>query len=259
METNIQTEALSGLLKAPFELPVASVPGLVLPPGWTYESHPELLPAPQRTKRHVIAHEVGGMISYVKRFKSGQTALYCTKDTEPSVLARLDDHQPGTPSHVEHAVTFGCPVTEEWSRWDGFNRKPKNQTDFAEFIEDNLRDIVRPSGAELLTAVTNFNDSRKVEFKSAQRLSDGRINFSVSDTSGEGNLTFPQTMDIAVPIFMGMEVRYTIACRVKYRIVNAQLSIWIEMDRPDLAKKLAYAELLKRIEDETALPIHRAI
>lgn len=264
-ETNVDTKTLPALLGKPLVIEVQGVPATALPPGWNVSLHHELLPAPQRTKRAVGAHEVGGFTSYVNRFKTAATALYCTSDEKPSLLARLDDHQLLAPSHVEHTVSFPCPHTEEWKRWLGFHQKRFSQQEFAEFIEDNLRDVVQPTGVEFLSAVTNFSDVRKVEFRSATRLGDGKVSFQYSDKDAMVEVLFPQEITIAIPVFAGhvgedsKPVRYSIKARVKYRLNGPELSMWIELDRPDLVRKVAYADLIEKVELDTDLHVHRAI
>ncbi|MGH8446486.1 MAG: DUF2303 family protein [Solimonas sp.] len=263
METKVETKALADLVARPAPIPLYDTTVVALPPGWTaqkYEQEEDKLPAPARINRTVEAHEIGGFISYVNRFKSDATAQYCTGDKAPSLLARLDDHQPGKPSHVEHVVKYPCPVTEEWTRWLTMSKKLCGQKEFAEFIEDNIRDIVEPSGSAFLTAVTTFSDSRSVEMKSAQRLSDGMVQFSYTEKEGSAQqVQFPTKLQIAVPIFMGVETRYALEARVKYRIKEEQLVLWFELDRPDLVRRAAYTELLEKVEKETALQVHRAI
>lgn len=258
-ETTLPSEALPALLGKPVSIEIGGEPGIALPPGWTHNAFPELLPAPQRIARAVVAHEVGGLISYVNRFKSSKTALYCKSDKEPHLLARLDDHQPGDPSHVEHTAIFHCPVTEEWARWMGANSRKFNQQEFAVFIEDNLRDVVEPTGIDFLSAITNFSDVRKVEFRSATRLADGKVNFQYSDKEAMVEVVFPTKIVVAVPVFMGVPERYSMDARVKYRLNGSDLQMWFELDRPDLRRRAAYDDLIALVEKETGLPVHRAI
>lgn len=266
-EETVTTRAtdLPKLLGKPIIDTVAGVPTLLLPPDWTSQMRSDLLPAPQRISREVKAHEVGGFISYVNRFRSPATALYCTAESAPGLLARLDDHQPGKPSHVDHTAHFPCPVTEEWMRWAGIpgkagmDRQPKSQKDFATFIEDNLRDILEPTGVDFLSVVTNFSDSRKVEFRSATRLDSGRVHFQYSDKDAPGEAVFPTRITIAIPVFMGVETRYRMDARIKYRLNGSDLVMWLELDRPDLRKRAAYEDLIGLVEKETGLTVHRAI
>jgi len=263
MKTEVDTKALQELAGKPQALPLHDEgTALALPPGWTAEVHfpdDDKREAPRRISREVSAHEIGGFISYVNRFKSEKTALYCTSDKSPSILARLDDHQPSAPSHVEHMARYGCPVTEEWGRWNAKHKANMDQKEFAEFIEDNIRDVAEPTGVEFLSAITNFRDTRQVEFNSAQRLSDGMVQFSYVEKETAQQVRFPTEIKIAVPVFMGLDTLYAVNARVKYRLKEGALTLWYELDRPDLVKREAYEELLTLVETETKLHVHRAI
>lgn len=257
-ETTIATSDLAANLGKPAVLSVSDVPFVVLPPGWTSEDAEKFLPEPRRVKSTITAHEVGGLVSYVNRFKSPSTALYSGPRERPQILARIDDHQPGAPSHGTHGVVFSCPQTVEWQTWIQSNKKQMGQVDFAEFVERNLRDIVEPNGAELLTATLAFQDSGKAEFKSAVRLQDGRVQYQFIEKEDAGQLTFPSAMKIGVPVFEGQGERFAVSLRLRYRIKEGALSIWYEMDRPDLVLRAAYGDLIAQVEKETGLAVHRA-
>lgn len=264
-ETTVPTDSLPALLGKPQPF-VIDQPDqvLALPPGWKPErlkQDEKHLDAPRRTVRTVTAWELSGLIGYVNRFKTDQSALYCTSDKAPSVTARIDDHQKDRPAHAGHLCEFPCPVTEEWSRWTGASGKQMNHQQFAEFMEDNLRDIVEPSGASFMTAITNLTVQRNVEFKSGTRLSDGQVQFAYIESDGtQGQAVVPQKITVGLPIFMGVPKRYAIDARVKYRLdKEGKLVLWFELDRPDLSRAAAYAELLAAITEQTGLPIHKAI
>ena len=261
-ETTIDTKTINELAGRPLALPIFEAQAIALPPGWTKEvikQDVRELPAPKRTNRVVKAHELDGFISYVNRFKNEATALYCESYRQPALTARLDDHQPSKPSHVEHLAHFACPTTEEWNRWAGGDRKQTSQVEFAEFIEDNIRDVVAPTGIEFLTAITNFTDTRTVEFKSAQRLSDGTVQFSYNEKETAEQIRLPVEFQIAVPVFEGLTTNYKFKARLKYRLKDAKLTLWYELDRPDLVKREAYSDLIKIVEEQTSHHVHRAI
>lgn len=264
-QTAVETSSLPQLLSKPQPFAIDQIDQVIaLPPGWTHQrlkQDESLLEAPRRTMRTVEAWELSGLISYVNRFKTDKTALYCTHDKSPSVTARIDDHQKAGPAHAGHICQFPCPVTEEWGRWTGATGKPLDQQKFAEFMEDNIRDIIEPTGAEFMTAITNLSVKRNLEFKSGTRLSDGQVQFAYIETDGaQGQAVVPQKITVGLPIFMGVPKRYAIDARVKYRLEkDGKLILWFELDRPDLSRAAAYAELLQTITEQTGLEIHRAV
>ncbi len=219
-ETTIATDQLAALLATPEVREFGGVPHLITPYGHVVHNLESLLPAPRRIKAGIVAHEVGGLISYVNRFKASTTAIYCAPRDKPSILARIDDNQPGQPSHITHTCRFDCPTTLEWRTWAGADRKAMKQVEFAEFLERNLRDIAEPAGADMLTAVLSFQDTGRAEFRSAIRLNDGRVQFQFVEKEDAGEIKFPERLKVAVPVFEGSPDRYGLAARLRYRITE---------------------------------------
>lgn len=238
---------------------INNVPVVIAPPGFIIKPLPELMEtlAPLRITRAVVAGDIRGFIDYVKLYRISDTHLYASTAENPKLLARIDDHQAppiggvgaGNPSKCTHSCLFGCPTTVELKRWSTFDRKPMSQIEFAEHIEDNLKDIIDPAGAELLSAALSLQDHGEAKFASAVRLSDGRVQFSYEEKNQTGQIKFPERMTLALPIFEGFGSKYPIEAKLRYRIKrtddNAGLSLWYEMNRPDLALRQAYEDLVE--------------
>lgn len=257
-ETTLPTNVLHAALTKPQLIDICGVPHVATPPDFQLHAMEKMLPQPRRIATTITAHDVTGFISYVLRFRGPATALYSGPRTTPGLYARLDDHQPGAPSHVSHNLSFLCPRTLEWTTWTAQDRKPLGQVEFAEFIERNLRDIVEPNGADLLTAALAFQDSGRAEFRSAVRLTDGRVQYQFVEKEDAGEIRFPAAIKVALPVFEGQTDRYACNARLRYRIKDGQLSIWFELDRPDLVLRQAYEDLMTTVEQQTGLIVHRA-
>lgn len=240
---------------------VAGVPHVVLPPNVKLESLAGLLErdAPARIRRKVVAHDVRGLIDYVNAYKGAPTKLYCGPATKPGILARIDDHAIGAPSHLEHACEYPCPFTVEWLTWTGQNRKRLAQVEFAEFIEANAKDIQQPSAADLFQLVTNFSDAREADFASAVRLSDGQVQLSYVEKDKPGKVVLPERIQLALPVFEGATHAYLLDARLRYRLDRTDLALWYELDRPDVVQRQAYDQLLAAVTEATAVPLYRAL
>lgn len=241
------------------ELDIHGVPHVILPNGLKVESFEKLLPAPRRTTRKINAHDIAGFTEYVNDFKSEQLAMFCTEAKSPSLLAILDDHKPGEPSHATHTCSFPCPRTEEWTRWTANDKKALDQVAFAEFIEANQTDIVEPAAGDLLKAVLDFRDSGSYDFRSATRLENGRVQFAFVEKDGNGGqLAFPERLKIGVAVFQGQKKRYALDARLRYRAKEGHLTLWYELDRPDLVVRHAYDELIKDVEAAVGIKVYLA-
>lgn len=258
MEDKDNAAAIIRELASIKEVSIEGVPALITPPGYTVHKFPELLPKPASIERVIIAHDVAGFIAYVNRFKSSATAIFASLVTPQSLKAFLDYHEPGVPSHVRHTCTSPMEHSEEWKRWTKNNKSPMAQKEFGLFLEDNLKDVVEPAGAELLKLAMNFSNMVKVEFKSAQRLSDGQtqLNYVESDASN-GVVKLPEKISLGLPVFRGDTHAYKVSARLKTSLKETNLAIWYELERPDLVIDQAYKDVLELVEKDTGLkPFH---
>lgn len=243
---------------------IEGVPHLILPHGHTAKPMPELLEriAPLRIRRTVVAHDVRGFVDYVNEFKfdlAGASRIYAGPVTKPSLQARLDDHQIHDPSHVTHLCDYACPTTVEWRTWTGKDKQAFGQVEFAEFLETNLRDIHEPSGADLLAATLDFRDSGTAEYRKAVRLTDGRIQFSYVQNSTAGIVQLPEIIKLGLPVFEGMPELYALKARLRWRLKDADLKLWYELDRPDITLRMAHDALLDLVRTATQLMVYRAV
>lgn len=245
---------------------VAGVPHVAVRNDCTLKAMPELLERekPLRIKRQVLAHDVRGFIDYVNEFKRagdehGESRIYAGPFEKPVLECRIDDHQPDEPSHVTHAVTFPCPLTREWKTWAEANGKKMNQVDFAEFVDANLVDIVEPNAADLLAATLDFSNSSKGEFSSAVRLKDGSSQFKWSQDNSGMEARFPDRIKIGLRVYEGLEQSYAMYARLKFRINNGALALWLELERPDIVQRAAHEKLLAEVAEKTGCQLFRAL
>lgn len=240
---------------------VDGTPVAILPDGEVRDLR-HLLSRPDSIQRCIHAHRIEGFVSYVNQFKHPSTKIYSMAAEDARVEARIDDHcapeEGDDCSWVRHKAVFGCPTTPEWKAWQSMDRQRCNQVEFAEFLENNLGDITEPVAADLMTAVLEFQDSSRVEFKSHARLADGRVQFTYAEKDEGGEIKFPDRLEIGVPVFEGMGFRYKVSARIRYRMREGNLSIWYELHKPDHVLRKAYEDVLEHVERETTIYVHRA-
>jgi uncharacterized protein YfdQ (DUF2303 family) len=251
---------------------VDGVKHIVAPSGMAV-SVPEIekhLPAPKAIKRAVDAHDLRGLIDYVNKFQTPATQFYSGPAEAPFLLARIDDHRTGEPSHIHHTARFDCPRSAEWATWTQADKKAAEQRDFADFLERNLRDIDQPSGADMLKMVSNFRDASTADFQSTVNRTNGRVQFQyVQKDQTAGQVTLPETFRIAIPVFEGMTephedgkhyaIRYPITARLRWRIREQTLTLWYELDRADVVFRIAFDDLIERVQQQTGISVFRAV
>jgi len=178
-----------------------------------------------------------------------------------AVIGVLNPHALDKPAWHDHRVVLSLRPSREWETWTGANRKSMPQATFAEFIENNSVDIVRPEGAAILEMVTSFQAKRNVDFKQATRLQNGDVQLQYEDTTtatagAKGNLEVPEKFTILIPIFDG-DQPVEIEARFRYRISEGKLFLFFDLLRPENKRDEAFAAIVEEITTGTgAKPLY---
>jgi uncharacterized protein YfdQ (DUF2303 family) len=175
--------------------------------------------------------------------------IFIDKD-KATFKAIIDYHAVDTPNNTNHTAEFALKKTPEWGNWLSNNKKAMNQEDFGRFIEDNLEEIIEPTGATMLEIALSIQARTDTKFTSSQRLDNGQIQLQyheeINGTAGnKGLLQIPQTFTIGLKLFEGGEP-YKIEARLRYRIKEGNLAMWYELIRP-------HKTVDANIEDTTSL------
>lgn len=228
-------------------------PYVVLPEGYQVHDLEHLLPTPTRKRGKITLAQTSAFIEYYKKHRLG-SQIYGTTEP-PRFVAVLDDHRQIDAGWRDHTAHYNCPLSTEWNTWNGMNRKQMKQNDFAQFIEDNLPDIVEPEAAHMLEVSRTLEAKKNVNFASGVRLANGEVQFTyeekIEGTAGKGQFRVPETFAIGIPVFHGGP-RYRIEARLRYRIADGgQMQMWYDLVRPHKIIEDAALEVWAEIETQT--------
>ncbi len=237
---------------------VGYTPMAILPPGFKRESMEQYLPAPTRSRGNTVLRDVASFIALIKQeAKDAQSRIYGCYEPA-SFKAVFNDNFMDSPGWRDHTATFSCPLSIEWRTWVGKNNVKMTQPDFAQFIEDNLPDVVAPPAAEMLEISRSLEAKKDVAFASGIRLSNGQNELTytetITGTTGKSKLMIPETFTIGIPVLEGGE-RYGVECRLRYRIGDGKMQMWYDMLRPHKIVEDAIKAVWLSIEEGTGLPI----
>ena len=184
----------------------------------------------------------------------GHTTVYVDPDANnPAVVAVINGNGLGGEGFGDFRVSIGFRQTPQWIKWKAIDGKLLPQTEFAEFVEDNLEDIATPDGAQVMEIVTYLQATRSVDFKSGIRLSNGQVQFtnieSVDATVGVGNIAVPDLFELGLSPIFGVQP-FKIPARFRYRIEDRKLKLGIKLQRVETIM----AQIIKEIEAEIVLP-----
>ena len=140
----------------------------------------------------------------------------------------------------------GCPAT----------RNMLAQQDFAEFVEDNARDVA-PNGtitaADLLEIAQHFQAHTKVNFTQAKRLATGQTQLIYTEdieakAGDRGDIMIPSEFDLAITPYEDSG-RTIMAARFRYRLAGGRLTLGYFLNDPDRTAREACAEIAGKLAE----------
>lgn len=184
-----------------------------------------------------------------------------------SVTAVLDAHRGAADGDFagrwqQHRLVLALQLTEPWKTWLEYDRKFVPQQAFAEFLEDNYRDL-DPDGAvkaaDLLEAAQAFQALVKVEFGAGSRLRSGdvtmtRIETTEQQSGKKGSVTFPEEMDLLLKPYEDCEDA-TVSARLRFRVTPDGLKLGYFLNQPERVRQ----DAVKQVTDKAAEAIGASI
>ena len=231
----------------------------VVPGGYALTSLEKYKPAPDRKKGVITLDDAESFIQYFNLHATEQSQIY-GKVNPPSFVGVINDHGVNDAGWRDHLAKYDCPFTAEWVEWSRSDKKIMQQSEFAEFIERNLPDIVEPVGADMLEISRSLQAKKKVSFASGIRLANGQTELTyeedIQGTAAKGKLQIPEIFKIGIKVIEGGEA-YAVECRLRYRINEASLVMWYELVRPHKVIEDAVADLWALISNQTCRSVLR--
>lgn len=233
---------------------------------------------PRRKRATVDLYETKSFIEYVNRHKVANRTHIFGKATElgGSFTAVLDYHDeersaPGEGAEAtkplanfgQHTCELTLQTTPEWRRWVQSNAKLISQEQFAEFIEDNMNDIVEPAAADILEMAQLLQGKKTVTFRGGRNLRTGAIalefveNIEVQGTTNrqDGQMQLPDRFKLGLVPFIGAD-GVEIEARLRFRIgSDGKLSFAYVLNRPYKLIEEAFGVAMANIEQGIGLPV----
>jgi uncharacterized protein YfdQ (DUF2303 family) len=231
-------------------------PFVIVPNGYKLEDLERFKKAPFAIAAIVTLQTLDGLITYVEKFKGNGTAIFIGQTTGQTT-AVLDYDEPAAPAWRRHWAKFNPAFTVEWKRWIEKNEIWQDQRTFAEFIENNVADITKPSGADMLEIASTLEAKTAVEFKSGVRLDNGthRLTFAaetVAKAGDKGALEIPQQFELALEPFIGGDA-YPLTARFRYKITDGKLTLRYQLVNPHKVLESAVADIITKIGTGTGI------
>lgn len=240
---------------------------IAVPEGYTLHDTERDEIKPRRKKGNIFLHDAESFISYIKRHGSLiNSTIWCNAEYSSGkvdLLAILNDH--GEAEHEsswrDYRANYKPKFSLEWQRWFGKDRQNFSQFEFAQFLEENIKDISAqenmPTGAQILEMALAFEANQDMRIKSAIRLQNGGIQLQfVQDDDAQTiqKMQMFERFTLGVPVFWNGDA-YAMEARLRYRTRDGKITFWFELIRPDRVLEDAAKSLIEKIRTETGRPI----
>jgi uncharacterized protein YfdQ (DUF2303 family) len=209
---------------------------------------------PIRKEGSVLFADAASLIEYHRLYSDANSRLFA--DLKSATITEVFDYHEsaGNARWGKHRATFTVAQTTEWLTWCANNGKRKSQQEFAEFIEDNSADILRPSAADMNLVARDLEAKKDVQFASAIRLDNGQTQFTYSEETkasvGKGKIEVPENFTLRLRVFQGADPVEVIA-RLRYRIAEGKLVMWYDLLRPQKLMEEAFEAVVSEVSEKT--------
>jgi len=217
---------------------------------------------PLRLKGTAQHQELDSFIEHIERFKDEHSVVYADAE-KVQLTAVFDYHEKEThePRWCGHRSVYACPLSAQWKRWLERNERPMSQDEFAQFIDDNMVDLVAAKEGE------DFAQPAKV-LEMARLLvirTKGEFERKVDQTTGEFSLVnklehettstkIPRAFCIGIPVFEGGS-GYRIEARLRFSLNGGRPQFSYALYQPEQIKRHAFGEVRAKVKDRTLLPL----
>ncbi len=271
-----------------------------LPAGRKTEDLTSVLLAMESTPRgvtgEVVLTALDSLIAFTQRMRLSSSVLFA-KRSPASITAVFDYHQavnheeeeapgekggsvlslPDVARWGRFRASFAFPVSRQWAAWTGSHQRVMGQQDLADFLEENIRDVINESDcaqdAPTATLVSQLGlrlGTREELLRTARGLvlhSDERVTQIINTSSGETQVVYEQTHAgqsadvriptaflIAVPVFEG-DAYYRLLVRLRHRKVEHGVRWAYDIYAMDRAVDDAFTTACRNVAEQTGLPL----
>lgn len=260
---NVIADALRGLRITNTDYPAAGtgfewdgVPHIIMPNNCSLENLEKSMPHPRRIRAFPALVDLNSFTAYVEKFKTPETTIFGQRHNDGlNVTAIFDYPAPGAPAWGSHRARLDTAYSEEWKRWQGHEDEEMSQTEFAEFVENEKKLFVKPTGADMLTLATEIDLRRTVTWKGTTRLANGDVAcefISETKTGGKGDIELPPMFSVALQPFLNGE-RYEVQARLRPDITEGKLTLHYELQKTAEIIDHAIEEMMEAIVEKTGI------
>ncbi len=231
---------------------------VLLPPGYSTKdvSHPDIQDL--HIKQTVTLDDAASLSTYTNRFSDDRSILIADYDSL-SIRSHLDWHNNNDadllPEPCAHVATLKIRSSEEFERWNSMQGTLHDQSEFAEFLDENVSDIVDPDPNVFLEIARDLEATQGCQFKAGTRLQTGERSFSYeTETQVKNDFVVPQRFTLSIPLFDG-EQPTDIVASFRFKPSPKGLGLGFVWRRVEYVRRAMFKEIAHRVSEETGRPV----
>ena len=219
------------------------------------------LEQPKRKAGTVAVRNVASFAHYYAKHSSANSDVFANLDAG-TFTAVIDAHTAIEPDWQQHRLILQLEQTLPWKTWVSRDRKMQAQQEFAEFLEDNARDVApngRVTAADLLEVAQSFQASTQVKYTSGQRLATGQTQFTYTEdvdakAGRRGTVEIPAEFDLAIVPYEDCEPKI-MAARFRYRLDHGDLRLGYFLNDPARGAREAVGQIAQKVADTCGVTV----
>jgi uncharacterized protein YfdQ (DUF2303 family) len=216
---------------------------------------------PGRKRGTVTVRDVASFAHYFERHADADTEVFADLD-EATFTAVLDAHKTDGARWQQHRLVLQLKHTLPWKTWLSQDRRMLTQQQFAEFVEDNARDVApggRVTAADLLEIAQSFQAATKVAFQSGKRLASGQTQLVYQETvdakaGSRGEIIIPSEFDLAIVPYEDCPPAI-VPARFRYRLDGGDLRLGYFLADPARIAREAVAQIGEKVAHECTVMV----
>lgn len=210
---------------------------------------------PNRIKHTAVLVSSAAFSAYVNRFKGPESSIYLDifgdEDEAQPVFAAVLDHHGAQPAWNSHVAVFKPKLSLEWVAWTELHKNgPITQAELLAFFEDHANDLATPSPAQMLTALSKFEQVEKHRYESGVNLDNGNVQLVFVKEGNQRKVEFPHAIQLAIPVLENEEPRL-LEGRIRFRTLEGSVRFTFQFKQdPERVRRDALRQLSKDIKGE---------
>lgn len=215
-------------------------------------------PTPRRQSGTAQLKDLASLMQYCTDQDMDHVGYIYADPDSRKITAVFNDQRSGM-GWRDFRAEFKAEYTLEFAKWVGKDKHQFTQTEFAEFIEDNMADITEPAATAMLEMATTIQAKTDINFSSAKRLQNGQVQLAYTESidaraGANGAMEIPKEFALGLRIFKNGE-GYKLKARLKYRLNSGNVKFWFELDRYERAVEDAFGGYVATLREKSGYQV----